>query len=462
MNVKNKTPRFAQDTKTSRFRDLRVFAVKKSILLFLAFPMVGTAQTNGLSLAEVRARVLAGNPSVREAVQRIAAAEAVLSQARSTYLPTVSLSGSYGHVDGSLHPDADPLTRYSDSFMQGAGTLQASLILFDGFVREARSLGAKYGVQQSRELADETRRLLIEAATVSYRQAQLAGENVAIAKRDLEFNRNLEGDARKRFKAGAAPESDVHNFSIRALQAETSELQARLDYKTACTVLAQLMALPDAQLSDDLQPDNISFKENGSLPDMESALQYALAHRPDYKAYTSGKLALAQQVRAAKGGFLPKVYLTGEVSYTDRDGYTVTAQHGNYESFAGVAATWDLFTGGRTVSAVQKAQAEMRALEEQQEALRLSIRSSLQQRLDQAEVSKAVFQRAKQIHELSSQVRDHVEKSYKAGMAPITRLNEVQTDLVRARGTYATAYIAYQLVLNQIEIETGRILEDVQ
>ncbi len=432
--------------------------MKTLLTLIILGSSIASAQTNGLSLAEVRTRVLAGNPSVREAAQRIAAAEAVLSQARSAYLPTVTLSGSYGHMDASLHPDIDPTTRYSDSFMQGSGTLQANWILFDGFVREAQALTAKYGVQQTRELADETRRLLIQAATVSYRQAQLARENVAIAKRDLAFNRNLEEDARKRFRAGAAPETDVHNFSIRALQAETSELQAQLDYKTACTVLAELMALPEARLPAALQPMKISFLEPGSVPELESAFSYALAHRPDYKAYLSGRLALAQQVRAAKGDFLPKVYLTGEMTYTDRDGYSTSAQHGDYESFAGAAATWDLFSGGRKVNTVKEAQAELRALEEQQEALRLSIRSSLQQRLDEAELSKAVFQRAKQIHELSSEVRDSVEKAYKAGAAPITRLNEVQTDLVRARGAHASAYIAYQLVLNRLDIETGRVL----
>ncbi|QBG48841.1 TolC family protein [Verrucomicrobia bacterium S94] len=436
--------------------------MKKWILFALMMPLLGAAQTNGLSLADVRLRVLDGNPSVREAIQRIAAAEAVLTQARSAYLPTVTLSGSYGHFDASLHPDIDVTTRYSDSFIQGTGGLQANWLLFDGFAREARSLAAKYGVQQSHEFAAETRRLLIQSATVAYRQAQLARENVAIARRDLAFNRNLEADAQKRFKAGDLPESDVHNFSIRALQAETSELQAELDYKTACTILAELMALPEARLPESMQPLSIDFDEGGSIPDLESAFRYALVHRPDYQAFTSGRLALAQQTRAAKGEMLPKIFLTGEMNYADRSGYSTAGDHGNYDSFAGVTASWDLFSGGRKAAAVKEAQAEMRALEQQQESLRLSIRSSLQKRIDEAAMSREVFLRAEKIHQLSVQVRDSVEKSYKAGMAPITRLNEVQTDLVRARGTYASSYIAYQLVLNQLDIETGRILAELE
>jgi outer membrane protein TolC len=419
------------------------------------------AQTNGLSLAEVRSAVLAANPSVREAVQRIAAAEAVLLQARSAYLPTVSMTAAYGRIDASLHPDSAPAYRFADSFAQADAGMQANWLLFDGFAREARTLGAKYGVQQSRDLSEETRRLLIQAATVAFRQAQLAEEGVQIAERDFAFNTNLEEDAKKRFKAGALPEADVHNFSIRALQAESSALQAKRDYAVACTVLAQLMALPDADLPKAMLPEIIAFETPGTTPVMDEELQYALVHRPDYKALKSGQLALAQQVRVAKGDLYPKIAVVGEVNYADKEGWSTVAQHGDYNSYVGVAASWDLFSGGRKVNAVKQAQAEMRALEEQQESLRLSIRSTLRQRIEEAETARAVFERQKKIHELTVQVRDAVEKSYKAGMAPITRLNEAQTDLVRARGAYSTSYIAYRLILNQLDIETGRVLESL-
>ncbi len=46
-------------------------------------------------------------------------------------------------------------------------------------------------------------------------------------------------------------------------------------------------------------------------------------------------------------------------------------------------------------------------------------------------------------------------------MASITRLNEAQTDLTRAKGTYSTAFIAHLLTLNQLDIETGRVLENL-
>lgn len=459
MKFMNKTTRYAQGTKNTKLRGLRAFVVKKGI--FLVFPMIVTAQTNDLSLAETRAMVLAGNPTVRESLQRVAAAEAVLKQAKSAYLPTISMTGSYGHIDASLHPEAYPDIRVSDSFRQGSAGMQANWLLFDGFARRARTMAADLSVQQSRELSDEARRLLILSATISFRQAQLAREGVEIAERDYAFNKNLEEDARKRFEAGTLPEADVHNFSIRALQAESAALQARLEDNTARTVLAELMALPEARLPESMRPAAIEFKPGKTAPLLDTEFRYALAHRPDYKAVKSGQLVLAQQVRVAKGELYPKIALTGDVNYADRVGYANTEQHGNYDSFVGVAASWDLFAGGRKVNTIKQAQAEMRALEERQESLRLSIRSSLRRRIDQAETARAIYERQEQIHKLSIQVRNSVEKSYKAGAASITRLNEAQTDLTRARGAFSTAYIAYLLTLNQLDIDTGRVLSDL-
>ncbi|MGE4488996.1 MAG: TolC family protein [Kiritimatiellales bacterium] len=431
----------------------------KHILFFLMIPGLLSAQTNMLTLSDVRRAVLDSNPSIRESLQRILAAEAVLRQAKSAYLPTVSLSGSYGATDTSRHPEADIQHRYRDSFNQLGGSLQANWVLFDGFARRARTLSATYDVRRTEQLADDTRRLLLLSATASFRQAQLAAENVRVLEQDRHFNRILEDDARKRFNAGSVPETDVFNFSIRALQAESSVFQAQLDYQTACTVLAELMALPDGRLPDTMQPAvvNADLPETQPVPDNE--LQYALAHRPDYQAVESGRLALEQQVRVAKGNLLPNVSLIGSVNYTENENVSSVENYGDYDSFIGIGAQWDLFSGGRKMSEIIKAMADLRALGEQREALRLSIRSGIQSRIDEARTARAVFEKQKQIYDLSVKVRDSVEKSYKAGVATITRLNEAQTDLTRAEGAVASARISSLLALEQLDAETGRILE---
>ena len=435
---------------------------KRWIILFLLTPSLLMAQTNGLTLVEIRAKVLAENPSVRESLQRIVAAQAVLKQARAAYLPMISLKGSYGHIDSDTHLQFDILNSHEVDFEQATVSVQANWILFDGFARHARSLSAKHGVQASRQLAANTKRLLILSATVAFREAQLAKENVQIAMEDYRFNMNLESDAKKRFIAGTLPEADVHNFSIQALQAENSVLAYKLSYETACTVLAELMALPNARLPETMRPIAINFDERGTVPDLDGEFEYALLNRPDLKALQSGLLSLDQRVRALKGDHVPRIMLVGEANYAENDGLSGVPSYDDQDSFVGVVAKWDLFSGGRKINAVKEAEASSYEAQEHLDALILSIRSALLQQIDAAETTQAVFVRQHKIRDLSVSVRNSVEKSYKVGAVSVTRLNEAQTNLVRARGVYASAYIAYQLILNQLDIETSRVLAEIK
>lgn len=422
--------------------------------------ITGASHTQAAAtLAETRAAVLAGNPSVYEARQRIDAARAVLDQTRAAYRPSLSLSGTVGHIHASLHPDIDLQHRYTDGYRQAKGTVQADYLLFDGFARRARELAAEKGVEQSRHGADDLRRLLIEAATVAFRRAQLAEQNIKSARRDRQFNASLQQDAEKRHQAGALPESEVHNFSIRVLQAENAVSQAQLNYQTACAALAELMALPDAVLPDALKPVEAPFGIRDAKPELDAALTYALDHRPDYQAVVATEQARKQQVRVAEAERYPDVVLTGTMNYAQIDGRSTVDRHGNFDSFVGVALKWDGFTGGRRDAAIRKAEAEARAANRTLESMRLSIRSALRRQIDRIVTLRDVFERQTKIHTLSKKVRASVKKAYRAGSVAVTRLNEAQTDVVRADAARAAALVDYLLALNQLDIETAHVLE---
>ncbi|MDF3130449.1 TolC family protein [Kiritimatiellaeota bacterium B1221] len=433
--------------------------MKKLLITITLLPLFLWAETQTLRLEDVREAVLANNPSIGESLERILSAEAVLKQAKSVYLPTLALRGNYTAFDTSTHPEVDIEHRYSDSFTEYGGGVQANWLLFEGFARKARKLSASYNVERWEWVADDTRRLLLLSATVTFRQAQLAAENIRVLRQDEAFNRSLERDARKRFQAGAVPESDVFNFAIRVLQAESALFQARLEYKIACTVLAELMALPEGQLPEDVSLVTVDDALSEREPRADSELAYALTHRPDYQAIEAGWQALAQQVKVSKGGMMPKVGLVGDISYYENEGVANADNFGEYISFVGVGLQWDLYAGGRHRAEVTEAESEMRALAAQKEALKLSIRSAIQQRIDEARTAGAVYEKQKQIFDLSIKVRDSVKKSYEAGVAPITRLNEVQTDSTRTEGAMVASQIQRLLTLEMLDAETGRILE---
>jgi outer membrane protein len=69
--------------------------------------------------------------------------------------------------------------------------------------------------------------------------------------------------------------------------------------------------------------------------------------------------------------------------------------------------------------------------------------------------------RGKRVLALTTRIRDYVEKAYRAGAATLTRLNEAQTDLVRASGAEAASRINYLLALQQLNAASSRILDGI-
>jgi len=279
---------------------------------------------------------------------------------------------------------------------------------------------------------------------------------MVVAKQNQEFNQILEKDARIKWQVGAAPEAEMLNFSVKSLQAESDFSTAERDFKIVCAALAQLMALPEAHLPGELYPVRIIKKVDSPLETFESDYTFALAHRPDLKALDAGVLAQEQRLRAAKGNYSPDIAFITGAGYIYQDGITVKDQE-EHETYVGVVASWDLYTGGRRTGKIQEINADIRALAQQRKQLLLSISSSIRQTRDRAETAFETYERQKRTLELTQRIREHVATAYRAGALPLTRLNQAQTDLVRASGAVALTWIQYRIALVNLAAETGRI-----
>lgn len=409
-----------------------------------------------LTLEQAFTMAVASNPDILVAKQRIDEAGAVLKQARSAYLPTVSLKGSVKALDTTVQPDWNPYLRMDESFNEVGVGLELTWLLFDGFSRKANTLAAAHGVERQKEAVAETRRLLFKAVATAFYQAQLAVEGMVVARHNQEFNQTLEKDSRIRWEVGTVAESEMLNFSIKSLQAESDYKTAERDFKVVKTVLAQLLALPGSHLPKELYPVRIYRSRQNPMVGFEADLDFALDHRPDLKALDQGILAMNQKLAAQKGTFYPTVALITGADYQFQKNITVTDQE-EHDTYVGIVASWDLYTGGRRGGKIEEIGAQIRTLDHQRNQLVLAISSAIRQSRDRAEAAFEIYERQQKTLEMIQKVRDHVEIAYRAGMLSLTRLNEVQTDLVRGAGAVAATWIDYRMALVDLMAETGRI-----
>lgn len=413
---------------------------------------------NGLlTLEQACGIALENNPGIEQAMQRIEAATAVLAQARTAWKPTVSAKGAVQGIDATAQPDWQPTMRVSDAYAEWSAGIGLTWLIFDGFAREATILASSYAVEASEQTLANTRRLLLKAVSTAFLQAQLTMENMAIARQNQQFNRTLEEDARKRWTIGTSPESEMLNFAVKALKAESDFRNAERDFTVTCSALTELMGMEQAELSPERTPvPSLSDGQPENAPSWDTEYAYALNHRPDLMALGANVNALEQTRRAEKGSYQPKlVFFSGyDYQYISGRGSVNEEEH---QTYAGISATWDLYTGGRTKARLNEISANIRAVEQQQQQTLLSIQSSIRSNLETAAAAWENFKRQQEIRDLTLRIRTHVEKSYRAGVATLTRLNEAQTDLVQASGAVAASYIQYRLALVNLDAETGRI-----
>jgi len=422
--------------------------------LYAAEPSARTTD-NILTLEIAKKIAIKNNPGVGQTLARIRSSRALLGQAYASWFPTISLSGGYFNRHVDIQPDWQPDIRVKKNIREATGNLELNWLLFNGFARKAETLAAKYGVEQAKQIHADTQRLLVESIATAYYQAQLARENICIADNNAEFNRALEKNATIRRRVGATSRSEMLNFSIRAVQAESDSIQAERNYTIACAILAELMGIPDTELPSDLAPISGNRIIANAVPAYENLISTALNNRPDLKAIDAGINAAEERKNAAKGSWMPGIGLTAGLNYTKQTGADPVQEERN--RYAGITASWDVFTGGRRSAGFQQKKAEVYALEEEKRRVILSIQSGIRQAIANAEAAEQQWERQEKARKMTLQVRNDVELLYKTGSADLTRLNEAQTDLVRAEGLSASSKVHYLLALEKLLSESGGI-----
>ncbi|PID74219.1 MAG: hypothetical protein CSB32_01890, partial [Desulfobacterales bacterium] len=367
-----------------------------------------------LTLEQAIAITLEQNPGMAEARERINQAKAVLIQAKSAWLPRISVQGSAMAMDVTIQPDWKPDLRLSESLNEYKGEIQGSFLLFEGFARHAKIAGATHGLAKSEYMQQNTRRLLIKAVTLTYYRARISMEKMQIARQDQEFNRILEAHARIRHEAGVSPESEVLNFSVRALTAETNFLDAKKEFQTTCLTLAQLMGVGELSLSPAHIPSAKDLPAHLEQPDPESEISFAMTHRPDIKALDMGIAALKRQYEASKAGIFPKIAMVSGVKYLYQDDKAPIDEE-EHQTYAGVSLQWDLFTGGQRKGEIGEAYARLQEVTAQRNNLSLSLRADIQKAVVSTDTAWNNWQNRKNIAYMANTVRDHVQKAYKAG-----------------------------------------------
>ncbi|MDX1566781.1 MAG: TolC family protein [Longimicrobiales bacterium] len=170
-------------------------------------------------------------PSVRTAELDVAAADAGVSAARSTYWPSLSVSGGMDWRNNTFPPG------------NGSWSLSVSgsIPVFNGFQRETgvdRAQAQAYQARAQRRAAELTVRSEIQNA---YDQIETALAGLDLADESLEAAEEDLRVTQQRYRLGVATTLDLRSAEIALRQAEVDRIRRRFDYQVGVARLESLL-----------------------------------------------------------------------------------------------------------------------------------------------------------------------------------------------------------------------------
>lgn len=401
------------------------------------------------------------NPSLDAARERVIQAKKQLMQALGTYLPSITASGSkYRSIMSDndyeqallLDPDANDTT---DTYSAG---ISASWTLFNGFQREYSHMSARYGKKSSIESRNNVLRLLLYQVAASYYNAQLARENINIAKANKEFNQRQLLETEARYRVGTGSLSDVLNFKVRINSAESQLIAARQGYEVALYGLASLMGIPDAKLPSHIALSKLEDETGDELllPLSSTSVSYALDHRPDLIQRNYLFKQAKAGVGSARSGYYPTVSITGSIEDSYRQDREF--ERDDFDKTILLNVSFNLFNGWQTTARVGEARSRLRESQKNIEDTKLTVISDVESAVTKLKAAQDQLKLQRENTKLVRETRNLVEKEYNAGQGSLVRLNEAQRDLVTAESNLVLSLVSMRQAWEGLKSSTGEIL----
>jgi outer membrane protein TolC len=370
---------------------------------------------------------------------------ALLSAANSLAEATANGLAARRAVDNDL-------TTYSALF-------EAQWVLFDGFSRKFNVAATRFNRMEFEAAHLEAQRLLLSAVASAYYSAALAREELTIAQADEAFNLRQLNDAQARRRVGTGSLSDELNFEVRVNNARSEVIRATRSHELALIGLAELMALPAANMPDrtELAPLGEDPPEMLAQPEADALINLAIEERPDLARDEFAIARTGAEAKARKGEFLPdvSVFARRQAVLTE-DGLP---GQDDFDSTVGLNVSYEIYTGGRRMARYREAQALRREAEYLASESALAVASEVREAVENlAAAQKQLFlQRANA--QFVQRNRELVEKEYDAGQASLVRLNEAQRDLIAQQGQLALARVTLRQAWHDLLTATGEVLD---
>lgn len=397
-------------------------------LAIVAFACLGISDAGAAPLFEELQNLLQSHPDIRAAERRLSQASAGVTEARAPYLPQLRITGEYGYdvVDSPVNVAKVEQTRE-------VGRFTVTQKIFDGFRTDGELKGAIAREFRAGHDVERANQVIMLRGTRAYLNVLKQTELVDIAlETEATIRRQLTLED-ERVRRGSGLSVDVLESKSRLQNAKEARVRIEGQLKEAIAdYFAVFNRAPDiGEMAPPAAPDDML------PPDMQVAINRALAENPLIKQSQETIGEARQQRKVAISEFFPKVDFVAEGGMeNDNEGIV-----GNRKDlFVGLRANWQLFDGLRSVGATERTGHRIAETMENHAALSLEIARRVEVAWQQLATLRERQQLAENAATISIELFTARRKLRRAGRESVVNLLNAEAELNAARSRAVAAY----------------------
>jgi outer membrane protein len=389
-----------------------------------------------LSLQQVLDLTFKNQTDIITARNNVLIAKSRTSQTLAAYLPQLSIqNNAFSGGTGVLNK------------VTNGTAFSASQNVFDGGVREANMVGARYGVTQSTAGLSRTVQTVTFNVTKSYYEVLRSKHLAEVSDASVKYNEELRQQIESRAALGDVAKVDLLPVEAQLANARVSQLTAENAVRTASLTLQNTMGLSPTP-GFDVQDVETMPKVN--VEQLKQYVDAALKTRPDVLQSQAGSGAARASLRAARINLYPRPVITGQYQRQIQGGFTTSGS----QIVGGIV--FDLFNGGANRALYKEAQANQANANQQA----LQVGKDIQAQVEQAYLNLTNAdqrQAASEVGQTAAQANYDAQKDrYGQGLATPLDLLNAQLQLITAQSNLVQARYDYYIAIAQMDFSVGK------
>ncbi len=435
-------------------------------LLLMGICLAGTIasgqQKLSLTIDQAIQIGLENSKTLHSSLMKVEYADAKAAEVNAGRLPSLKFGGAYTRLSDippaevvlQLPPPIPSRFTLSPTILDNYNLrLSMQQPLFTGFRLDATNHAADYSVQASNQEYAKDRSDLVYNVKNAYWSLYKANEVKKVVEENVAQIKAHVDDVQKMMDQGMATTNDVLKIQVQLSDAQLRQIDANNQVRLAVIGLDNTLGVP---LNTDVELETPIVHDPREFPALDQLVARALDTRPDVRAMDYRVKAADASVTAARSGWYPQIYLSGNYYYARPNQRLFPTQNLFKDTWdVGVNVSLDIWNWGTTIHQIDQAQAQMAqtkdGLGQLQDAITLEITQTylnLRQSKERISVAQKGVDQAQENYRIT-------HERFTEGLALNSDMLDAEVALLQAKLNYTQALVDYELAESRLERALG-------